>query len=51
MDVTLCVNIQENRIVYADRYMVMLVMRNLVSNAIKFTNTGGEMTLTSGDMP
>jgi signal transduction histidine kinase/CheY-like chemotaxis protein len=30
-------------IIFADKYMISTVMRNLVSNAIKFTNPGGQI--------
>jgi len=33
--------------VFADKKMISTVLRNLVSNAIKFTNTGGEITLSA----
>ncbi|NJM16821.1 MAG: HAMP domain-containing histidine kinase [Bacteroidales bacterium] len=33
--------------VYADENMVQTVVRNLVSNAIKFTPTGGRVTITT----
>ncbi len=36
-------NIPENVIIYADKYMIETVMRNLVSNAIKFTGTDGQV--------
>lgn len=34
-----------NVFVLADRYMLQTVLRNLVSNAIKFTNAGGSITI------
>lgn len=34
-------------ITYADSYMIETILRNLVSNAIKFTNTGGTISISS----
>ena len=39
--------IEQNTFVYADQDMVNLVLRNLVSNAIKFTNRGGTISIIS----
>lgn len=39
--------IPESLTVFADKSMVSTVLRNLVSNALKFTNPGGTITLTS----
>jgi signal transduction histidine kinase len=39
--------IAENTPVYADAQMIKTVIRNLVSNALKFTEAGGEVTITS----
>jgi len=39
--------IPDNFIVFADKHIVSTVLRNLVSNAIKFTNQGGEITICS----
>ncbi len=38
-------DIAENALVYADREMVKTVLRNLVVNALKYTNTGGIVTI------
>ena len=40
-------SVPENCVVYADNNMVSAVLRNLVSNAIKFTRTGGNVSVSS----
>jgi len=37
----------DRMIVYAEGYMLKTVLRNLVSNAVKFTNTGGLVQITA----
>jgi PAS domain S-box-containing protein len=37
--------IKTNNRVFADKTMISGVLRNLISNAIKFTNTGGKITI------
>ena len=37
--------IKENILIYADRYMIDTIMRNFVSNSIKFTNPGGKIII------
>ena len=39
--------ISENDIIFADEDMVATVLRNLISNAIKFTNNNGKIDITS----
>jgi|GEM_PF-899223 len=39
--------ISEGEIVFADKNMITTVLRNLISNAIKFTNKGGSITISS----
>jgi two-component system sensor histidine kinase/response regulator len=46
-DIVITNKIPEKLIVFADKTMIGTVLRNLVSNAIKFTNTGGHVTLTA----
>lgn len=38
-------NVQENTTIFADKNMISAVLRNLVSNAIKFTHKGGEIKI------
>jgi signal transduction histidine kinase len=42
-------NVPQQAIGYGDSNTVNLVIRNLLTNAIKFTNDGGEITLTAQD--
>ncbi len=44
-DVTLTNQISEDAIAYADLNMINLVFRNLILNAMKFTDQGGEITI------
>lgn len=44
-DITLDVRIHNNATVVADRAMIETVLRNLVSNALKFTRPGGKVNL------
>jgi signal transduction histidine kinase len=38
-------NITEDILIYADKYMIDTIMRNFVSNGIKFTHPGGKITI------
>ncbi|MBI5324771.1 MAG: tetratricopeptide repeat-containing sensor histidine kinase [Ignavibacteriae bacterium] len=40
-------SVEENTIVYADPFMLTTIMRNLISNALKFTNEGGKIKVIS----
>ncbi len=40
-------NIDQNSMVYADKDMIQLVIRNLISNAFKFSKRGGHIKLSS----
>ena len=44
-DITVKNNIAESISVYADEQMIHSVLQNLLSNALKFTNNGGEINL------
>lgn len=45
--IKLTTSIPINTLIYADENMVKTTVRNIVSNAIKFTNTDGEITISS----
>lgn len=44
-NITLYASVSEEQTIYADRYMLGAVIRNLLTNAIKFTREGGEVQL------
>jgi PAS domain S-box-containing protein len=44
-DINLQVNISPTTIVMADLFMLSTVLRNLISNALKFTNQGGKIVV------
>jgi signal transduction histidine kinase len=44
-------NIPENALAFADSNTVNLVIRNLMTNAIKFTNDSGEVTIAAEEKP
>ena len=46
-NIDLVVNVAREHHVFADRDMLWLLLRNLISNAIKFTNEGGTVELNS----
>ncbi len=46
-NIRLMSHINEKTLAWADKRMVETIMRNLVSNAVKYSNTGGEVHITS----
>lgn len=46
-NIELCYNVPENIILFSDQNMVDTIIRNLVSNAIKFTPHGGRVEITA----
>lgn len=45
--ITLTLNLPHNLTVFADKAMINTIVRNLISNGIKFTHPGGEITLST----
>jgi signal transduction histidine kinase len=45
--ITLVSRVSRNTFAYADIDMIKTVVRNLISNAVKFTHSGGEVTVTA----
>ncbi len=48
--ISLKINIENNINVWADRNMLDIIFRNLISNALKFTPVGGEVNIYSKDL-
>ncbi|TRX66209.1 PAS domain-containing sensor histidine kinase [Carboxylicivirga sp. M1479] len=46
-EISLSNSISENIIIYADRYMISSIFRNLLSNALKFTNANGQILISA----
>lgn len=44
-EIEISVNIESNEVVYADQYSTSVVIRNLISNALKFTPSGGKINV------
>ncbi len=42
-------HVMENTMAWADKHMMKAVIRNLVTNAVKYTHPGGEIVITSTD--
>ena len=49
--IKILLDVPEGSTVYADENMIGMVLRNLISNAIKFTNQGGEIIVQLNFMP
>jgi PAS domain S-box-containing protein len=45
--IRICIDLPNQLMVYADKQMISTVLRNLISNAIKFTPPGGQITLSA----
>jgi len=50
-EISIHFDIGENTMVFADPHMLQTLMRNLVSNAIKYTPRGGFITISSRNLP
>lgn len=49
-DITISLDITDNLFVTADNHMFDAIIRNLVSNAIKFSNHGGNIVISAADI-
>lgn len=49
-DVSISCDSNEHLIAYADKNMTSTIVRNLLSNALKFTPRGGSISVTSGEL-
>jgi two-component system, sensor histidine kinase and response regulator len=49
--ITFSMDLPPNAILYADKAMISTILRNLISNAIKFSNIGGKIQLTLEQNP
>ncbi len=45
--ITILDDVSENELIFADKNMIATVLRNLISNAIKFSNNGGSIIISS----
>jgi PAS domain S-box-containing protein len=45
--ISICTDLPHKMMVFADKQMTSAVLRNLISNAIKFTRPGGQVTLSA----
>ncbi len=49
--ITIKNDVPESLIIFADKSMISTVLRNLISNAIKFTREGGEVVVSARQNP
>jgi len=50
-NITIHNEIDHELLAFADANMIRTVLRNLISNSIKFSNKGGQISITGGSMP
>jgi len=50
-DITLVTKVSPEQVVYADKNMLSTILRNLVSNGIKFTRPNGRVDITATESP
>ena len=45
--INISTNLDKSNTIFADRYMICTILRNLISNAVKFTKRGGEISIST----
>jgi len=50
-EIEICYNIPENLVIFADENMLGSILRNLFSNAVKFTLNGGKVAINAKPIP
>lgn len=44
-EINIKLDVQDDYYINSDNYLVLTILRNIISNALKYTNTGGEVTV------
>jgi signal transduction histidine kinase len=50
-NIAICKELPHSIIIFADKYMTSTILRNLISNGIKYTNPGGKIVISAVQLP